>query len=123
MREMSIASGVERRVEFRGDLWTPELRDFASSALRSSVGRFERRITGVTATLLDLNGPRGGIDKRCRVAVTLRCGRSVVVEATAGHEYAAISKACSRIRRRVVRSVSRFRERRRIGNAGMSLIA
>jgi putative sigma-54 modulation protein len=120
---MRMVSNVGARLEVCGDLWTPELRKFVSSALRSSVGRFERRITGVTATLLDLNGPRGGVDKRCRVALRLRCGRSVVVQATDANEYAAISKACSRIRRRLVRSVARFRNRRRIGNAGMSIIA
>jgi len=91
--------------------------------MHSAIGRFERRVTGATITLLDLNGPRGGVDKRCRVALNLRCGRTVVVQATAGHEYAAISEACSRIRRRIVRSVARLRARRRLGGTRMSLIA
>jgi ribosome hibernation promoting factor len=109
---MSHATGIGARLGFRGDLWSPEIREFASSAMRSAIGRFERRVTGVTMTLLDLNGPRGGVDKRCRAAVRLRCGRTVVVYATADNEYAAISKACSRIRRRLVRSVARLRYRR-----------
>src|SRR5690349_6983090 len=91
--EMNMASGVGVRVEFRGDLWTPELRTFASTAMQSAAGRFERRITGITVTLLDLNGPRGGIDKRCRVVLRLRRGRSVAVAATAENEHAAISEA------------------------------
>jgi hypothetical protein len=120
---MDIASTLGAHVRFQGDIWTHGFRDFAASSLETALGRFKRRITGVTVALEDLNGPRGGVDKRCRIVLGLRRDRTVVVQATAENEYAAIAEACSRVRSRVVRTLTSDRRRRRPGRTGVSLNA
>ena len=39
--------------------------------LRFALSRFGQKIRQVAVQLLDLNDPRGGLDKQCRVTVTL----------------------------------------------------
>lgn len=106
---MSTESRTARSIRFRGNEWTPELRDFAASAMQRVVRRFERRVAGVTFVLQDLNGPRGGVDKRVQITFEL-IGRGVMtVRATSDNEYAAIAAACLRVRRKLVRALSEFR--------------
>ncbi|MGL6094862.1 MAG: HPF/RaiA family ribosome-associated protein [Fimbriiglobus sp.] len=45
-----------------------------------ALGRFGERVGRVTVHLTDTNGPRGGVDKRCRVLVDLTRIGPVVVE-------------------------------------------
>jgi hypothetical protein len=45
-----------------------------------ALSRLASRIVRVEVLLQDINGPRGGIDKRCRVLVHLDRGPAVVVE-------------------------------------------
>ena len=47
-----------------------------------ALGRFGGRISQVTVGLEDLNGPRGGADKRCRLAVRLVPSGKVTIEET-----------------------------------------
>jgi hypothetical protein len=104
---MKIATGTWGGMTFRGDAWTPTLRDFALSLVRNSLGRLERRVAHVTITLRDLNGPRGGVDKECCIEVSSRRGGSAIGRATSASEYAAIAKASMRIRRQLIRSATR----------------
>jgi len=60
------------------------LRDHVERRLGFALGRFENRIDRVTVWLEDLNGPRGGVDKRCRIeACVPRSGRLQVEVADA----------------------------------------
>src|SRR5690348_11454278 len=47
------------------------LKDHVERRLRFALGRLAARIGRMTVLLSDVNGPRGGIDKRCRIVVTL----------------------------------------------------
>jgi putative sigma-54 modulation protein len=62
----------------------------------------------------DVNGDRGGVDKRCRVVVTLRHYRTVTAEAVDADLYAAVDAAARKARHAVLREVKRqvSRERR-----------
>jgi putative sigma-54 modulation protein len=104
---MTVESSAVERVRFRGDLWTRELRAFARSAMRGAIGRFKRRVANVTVTLQDLNGPRGGLDARCRVCLRLHGGGGVIVQATSDNEYSAIANARSRTRSKLTRLLTR----------------
>jgi putative sigma-54 modulation protein len=42
-----------------------------------ALGRFSNRITHVLVRLDDLNGPKGGIDKRCSIELSGTFGQSV----------------------------------------------
>lgn len=45
-----------------------------------ALARLRTHVTEVEVQLRDLNGPRGGLDKRCRVIVHLERGPAVIVE-------------------------------------------
>jgi putative sigma-54 modulation protein len=81
--------------------------------VRLSLGAAAERIESVSVRLSDVNGPRGGEDKRCRVVVYLRQGRDVVTEAVDGDLYAAVDAAVGRAKEAVWRFVHRRRTLRR----------
>jgi ribosomal subunit interface protein len=71
--------------------------------------RFSPRISRVSVMVEDVNGPRGGIDKRCRIVVKLKRGGEVAVEATDADMSAAASAAADRAGRAVQRELERRR--------------
>jgi putative sigma-54 modulation protein len=102
------------RVELRGRgvEATTELRERVERRLLFAVGRFGDRVHGVSVRLLDANGPRGGVDKACRVRAHMRPTGSVVVEERDPELHAAIDRAMDRIGRSVAREIERQREGR-----------
>jgi putative sigma-54 modulation protein len=60
--------------------------------------------------LCDLNGPKGGIDKSCRVMVLLRAVGAVVVEAVDSDLYQAVDRAAVKLRSVVARRYRRHRD-------------
>jgi ribosomal subunit interface protein len=68
--------------------------------------RFEQ-IKRIEVRLSDINGPRGGIDKRCHIQITLPRLRDVVIEDTETDLYIAIDRAIDRAGRTVNRRLKR----------------
>lgn len=94
----------------------PALQDHIERRLRFVLGRFSPRIDRVTVHLADMNGPRGGVEKRCRIVALLgRAGR-VVVEDTSPELTAAVHAAADRLGQ----SVRRQLDRRRDHGSGMA---
>ena len=84
--------------------------DRVGSALRP----FARRVLKITVRLDDVNGSRGGVDKRCGVVAALRRHGVQVAEAVDADLYRAIDAAAARIRRSVSRAAkSRLARERR----------
>lgn len=76
--------------------------------LRFALGRFTRKIARVHATLEDMNGPRGGADKRCRLRLVMTSGgEPLVVEGVDQEISVAIDLAANRLSRTVARRLSR----------------
>jgi putative sigma-54 modulation protein len=72
--------------------------------------RFSDRIERILVRLTDINGPKGGRDKRCRMAATLVVGApSVIVEATDSNAYVAITRAAAKLHAQIVRVLVRQR--------------
>ena len=86
------------------------LRDYVLRRLQFSLGRFSRRVDRATVHLVDVNGPRGGEDKVCRIEVRLRPGGSVFVEETAAAISMAIAGAADRVSRAVAKTLARRRD-------------
>jgi ribosome-associated translation inhibitor RaiA len=97
----------------RGVEVTEELRDHLKERLRLALGRFARRMTSVRVYLRDVNGPRGGVDKTCRIVVELPPRGRVIVTGTDADIRAAITGTASRAGFAVKRHVKRRRARRR----------
>jgi putative sigma-54 modulation protein len=81
--------------------------------LQFSLGRLAPRILRVTAQLIDLNGPRGGVDKECRITIRLRPTGTVVVKDRDADLVASIDRAAGRAARSVDRALKRARDRAR----------
>ena len=79
--------------------------------LKFALGRFGKKIRHVVVRVVDINGPRGGVDKRCRITVALRGtgSDSITVDYTDDNLYAAIVHASERAERAVSRAIDRKR--------------
>ena len=78
--------------------------DFALSSRYDQVQRIDIRLS-------DINGPRGGSDKCCKVHVVLPQLIDVIIEDTETDMYAAINRAIDRAGRTVTRRLARERDR------------
>lgn len=87
-------------------------RDHADRVVRFALTRFTGAISAVRLRLVDENGPRGGVDQRCRVQVVLRTGDVLSVEAVGSDAFAVIHQGCARMAHSVARRLSRLSARR-----------
>jgi CBS domain-containing protein/ribosome-associated translation inhibitor RaiA len=92
-------------------------REYMRRKLGRKLGKFGRFIERASVRIEDVNGPRGGIDKRCRIKVVLKGLPSVVVEQQHEALQAAMDGALERTERAVRRSVQRRRTRRPVRRA------
>ncbi len=67
----------------------------------------------VAVTVLDDNGPKGGLDKLCRISLTSGARGPVNIEARSHEIMAAVADACDRAARVLARDLGRRREDRR----------
>lgn len=90
---------------------TDALRAYAERRLLFALSRFGGRVLSVMLRFDDVNGPRGGVDKRCRIIAHLSPPwGDVRVEELDGDLYAAISRAADRLARAVAREAERRQE-------------
>jgi hypothetical protein len=80
-----------------------ELRDLAVRRVRFVMRRLTWLVPRATVQLSDVNGPRGGVDKRCQVALRTDGRGTVVVTAMARDWRSALDGALSRARRLLIR--------------------
>ena len=88
------------------------LKDHIERRLRFALGRFAARIHRLTVRLTDVNGPRGGLDKHCRIAVALVPRGMVMVEGAGDDPFALVAGAAKRAGRAVRRELERRRRGR-----------
>ncbi|HUQ69192.1 MAG TPA: HPF/RaiA family ribosome-associated protein [Planctomycetaceae bacterium] len=67
-------------VTVRGVTMDPSLESLVQHKLHYALDRFGHWVQRVEVALEDLNGPKGGVDKRCRMTVSVPRRRDVVVE-------------------------------------------
>ncbi len=87
---------------------TPGMLEFVHSRIAAAVGRFASRLREVRIHITDVNGPKGGLDKRCVILATVngrgRGGGGVVIARECeGDFYAAIAGAAHTLKRLVTR--------------------
>ena len=89
-----------------------ELRIRVAEALETTLGRLGQCLRRVDVYLTDVNGPRGGPDKRCRIVARLATG-PVVVSRTGPDAVTAVSATAARCRRLILTRLKRRRDRQR----------
>ena len=86
----------------------------AEQRIRLVMHRLSLRVSQASIRLSDVNGPRGGIDKRCQVEFTTQGHGRIVSTAMAANWRAAFEGALARAARRIVRSMQRSQIRERV---------
>jgi ribosome hibernation promoting factor len=89
------------------------LKSYIERRLHFSLSRFGGRLGLITVRIWDLNGPRGGIDKACRISAELVPFGTVRVEDVDADLYTAIDRAAERLGRSFGRKLERAIESRR----------
>ena len=91
------------QVEIRGKGLhvTDVLSTYIQHRLGFALGRFSRRVERVLVRVEDTNGPKGGIDKQCRVAVVVPHATTAVMESKAPNIRVAINRAVAKASRYV----------------------
>ena len=89
---------------------TDGLREHTLRRLQFALGWAAYDVRTVNVRLFDVNGPRGGKDKCCRIQVPFAGTPKVVIEDTEADLYVAIDRAADRAERAVVRRLQRLRE-------------
>lgn len=85
------------------------VRAYVERRMRFALGRVASALERVVVRLGDVNGPRGGEDKRCRVSLVVRPGTRLIVDELDHDLYAAIDRAAGRAGRAAARAVGRQR--------------
>jgi len=80
--------------------------------IQFALGRFISRIRRVSAIFSDINGARGGVDKKCRLRISLIPTGEVVVDDVATSVEAAAANVSERAARTVSRLLERLRDHR-----------
>lgn len=97
-------------IQANGFVMTIALRMYTEQRLSVALGWARHHMRRLAVSLSDINGPRGGVDKRCKIQVQLSGGREVIIEECEADLYAAIDRAADRADRAVVKQVERNRQ-------------
>ena len=101
---------MQMDIQSQGFTLTNGLRDYVMKNLAYGLSHGDAAITRVTVRLSDINGPRGGADKRCLIEVRLKAAPTVVIEDTEADLYVAIDRATTRASRTLARRLGRARK-------------
>jgi putative sigma-54 modulation protein len=89
------------------------LLDHVDRRFRFALDRLESEVSSVLIKLGDVNGPKGGVDKQCKVLVKLASGGNLVLRERSEDVYQSVSRASDRVKRLVRRRIDRRKSRRR----------
>lgn len=97
-RHLADSPRIAFTIEGRGLDVTRAIRAQIQRAVSTSLGRFIRHIRSIEVLLEDFNGPRGGVDKRCRIDLYLKRGGRMTSSAKSLDGAAAVTIAARRAR-------------------------
>lgn len=100
-------------IRFRGLPNSEFLRDHILRRIRLQLRRLGRALGAVVVRLSDINGPRGGVDKRCQIMLVRPGQRPLTIEEVSDDAYAAADLAVERAAQAVGRGIARARSHRR----------
>jgi ribosome-associated translation inhibitor RaiA len=98
---------MQTDIQTRGFSLTKAIREYTLRRLSTASHFADHHIRRITVRLSDINGTRGGIDKRCQLVFTLAHMPSVLIE-DIGHDlYVAIDRATERASVSLARQIER----------------
>lgn len=100
---------MQLEIQARDIELSPALKLHVERRVRFALTRYRDRVTRISVRLSDENGPRGGVDKRCRLHLLLGGLPDIVVEDTEADLYVAVSRSAERAERTLGRQLGRSR--------------
>jgi len=100
---------MEVEVQTRGLSAAPFLRRHARQRMLAALERFRFSVQAVSVRLGDINGPRGGADKLCRIVVRLKDSPRVVIEELGDDIFQVIDRVADRAHQNVARQLGRMK--------------
>jgi putative sigma-54 modulation protein len=97
-------------IQTTGFSLTDGLKSYTTQHMQFALNRNDALIVRARVWLADINGPRGGVDKRCQIELKLAGQNNIVVEDVETDLYVAIDRASERCMRTLARRVARARE-------------
>lgn len=89
------------------------MRGYTEHRLHFALRKFAGKLGAVTVRFSDVNGPRGGVDKLCRISVEVPPSATVAMQAINANLYTAIDRAAVCTERSLARRLRRRRDLRR----------
>ena len=83
------------------------LHDYVERRVGMVLGRFGEKLKSIKITLRDLNGPKGGLDKKCQVTLKLK-NKLIVLEGIERDFYTVVDFTLERLSRKVAKELGRF---------------
>ena len=81
----------------------------AKRLLKFSLSRFKGAVSRVKVMLCDINGPKGGVDKRCRITAKFRAAGLVVAQSSGVNYIEALNSCLEKLERAIRREIDRRR--------------
>jgi putative sigma-54 modulation protein len=91
---------------------TVELREHIDRRLGFALGKFGDKVNQIAIHLTDQNGPKGGIDVRCKIHVQLHPQGSLLIEQDESSPEHAVDSAVHRLGQAIRRELDRQRDSR-----------
>lgn len=88
---------------------TVELREHIDRRLGNALGKYDDRVSQVALHLIDQNGPKGGVDIRCKIHVQLHPHGALFIEQDESSPEQAVDNAIHRLGQAVRRELDRQR--------------
>ena len=107
--DTALSAGIPTYIRSVGDILKAADREYLRHKLDQKLAKFAPSVHRTSVRVEDVNGERGGIDKRCRIKVVLAGMPTVVVE----DHHESLKGAMDRALARTERTVRRATERRR----------
>ncbi|MCC6317873.1 MAG: HPF/RaiA family ribosome-associated protein [Gemmatimonadaceae bacterium] len=107
----TAAPGIPANIRVDGLTLDESDRDYIRRRLGEKLGRYAGSVERISVRLRDINGPRGGVDVRCRIKVVLSGLPSIVVEQQNTAFRPALTEALASVERAVRRTLQRKRTR------------
>jgi len=98
-----------------------QMRDVSVERVRFALRRLNAWVASAKVQFSDINGPRGGIDKRCQVALTTDSAGTVVITSLAHDWRTALDRSLARATRVLTRSLQRSQKQLRGRTAKLAL--
>jgi putative sigma-54 modulation protein len=96
---------MELSIRTRDVELTEVLREQITRRLEFALDTFEDHVEDAFVYLMDLNGPRGGVDKLCQITVRMRGAGELPVRETGTTVQAALNRAVRRLKYRLSESL------------------